>query len=106
MLSSSGRYKESIDILEELQSNIIPQTLLKQYFTEFRESYVNLSYHATLEKNKLKYTAISNQYRDSLFKILNVNSIEYLTLKEEQLRLEGKLSESKNLNSQSKKFPF
>jgi hypothetical protein len=86
ILMDSGRYKESLDILNEIQRKKIPSELLSSYFFSLKEGYSELSYYSSIQKNKDIYYQLYNKYQDSLSNILPKSSDEILRLKEKELR--------------------
>jgi hypothetical protein len=98
ILMESGRYKESLDILNEIQRKKIPSELLSSYFFSLKEGYSELSYYSSIQKNKDIYYQLYNKYQDSLSNILPKSSDEILRLKEKELRDNRQLDEALKVN--------
>lgn len=99
LLSSSGRYKESTDILHSIANKNLTVNVLTKYYKQYREVYTNLSYHTTLDENTALYKHLAKIYTDSLLLVLEKNSSEYLSITEEQNRVKGHLLISKQINT-------
>ncbi len=98
ILIESGRYKESLDILNEIQRKKIPSELLSSYFFSLKEGYSELSYYSSIQKNKDIYYQLYNKYQDSLSNILPKSSDEILRLKEKEFRDNRQLDEALKVN--------
>lgn len=99
LLLDSGRYKESIDALNEIDRLQIPEKLINEYYIAYKEGYSGLTYNTTVKKSKERYSLLYNAYQDSLYSRLNPNSEESLRLKEKQLRDNRKLDEALKINT-------
>lgn len=98
ILIESGRYKESLDILNEIERNKIPSELLSSYFYSLKEGYSELSYYSSILNNKEQYHQLYTKYQDSLFNILPKDSDETLRLKEKTLRDNRLIDEALKIN--------
>lgn len=99
LLLDSGRYKESIDALNEISRTRLPEKLINEYYIAYKEGYSGLSYNTTVKKSKERYSLLYNAYQDSLYSRLNPNSEESLRLKEKQFRDSRKLDLALEINS-------
>ncbi len=99
LLLDSGRYKESIDALNEISRTRLPEKLINEYYIAYKEGYSGLTYNTTVKKSKERYSLLYNAYQDSLYSRLNPNSEESLRLKEKQLRDGRKLDLALEINS-------
>lgn len=99
LLLDSGRYKESIDALNEIDRLQIPEKLINEYYIAYKEGYSGLAYNTTVKKSKERYSLLYNAYQDSLYSRLNPNSEESLRLKEKQLRDNKKPDEALKINT-------
>ncbi len=106
LLLDSGRYKESIDALNEISRTRLPEKLINEYYIAYKEGYSGLSYNTTVKKSKERYSLLYNAYQDSLYSRLNPNSEESLRLKEKQLRDGRKLDLALEINSKRLKNAF
>lgn len=86
VLVNTGRYKESIDALSEIDRNSLQKTLFENYFYALKEGYSGLAYSTSVKSRQLKYNHLYNIYKDSLYLELKPNSDEALRLKEKESR--------------------
>lgn len=100
LLVDSGRYKESIDVLNEIKRDSLPASLINNYYIAYKEGYSGLSYNTTVVRSKAYYSKLYTAYQDSLLLRLDPNSEESLRLKEKQFRDSRQLSEALKINSQ------
>ncbi len=98
LLMESGRYKESLDILTEINRNDISTKLLPSYYYSLKEGYSELSYYSSIPENKDKYYWLHKSYQDSLSLILPKNSDELLRLKEKEFRDDRQLEKALQIN--------
>jgi len=89
ILAGSGRYKESFDVLAEINRNILTKDLLKDYFSAFVLTYNELIYHSQVLEYTKQYENLYTNYVDSLLSTLQAESDEYLSIVEEQKLYEG-----------------
>lgn len=100
LLAASGLYKESIDVMNEINRKNIPEKLLDRYYFNLNEGYSGLSYYTAVKKSKQTYTELYEHYQDSLSVRLIQNSEELLRLEEKSLRDQRKLQEALKINDQ------
>jgi len=89
VLATSGRYIESIDVLDEIDRSIISERLLKDYFFNYKKCYSELRYFSNMTSINNKYNNLYAAYSDSLnleVSKLDKNSIEYLSSIEQNYR--------------------
>jgi len=102
LLATSGRYKESIDILNDINKSYLSDKLLVEYFLTYRRCYSELSYFSKVESNKKKYGKLLKSYRDSLYyevSKLDKESLIYLAFLEEKMRDIGDFEKALEINS-------
>lgn len=99
LLTASGIYSESINILESINRNGLSSHQIVDYYSCYQHLYAELGMYTSIKQNASTYDALSQNYRDSLLSALDPNSDEYLVLLEAKLRDEGHLDESLNINS-------
>jgi len=99
LLASSGRYKESVDILNSIEKNELLKESWVEYYMHYRNIYAELRYYSTLKDNTLKYKKLYKSYTDTLQLLLKNDSESYLAISEAILRDEGHLMEAKKLNN-------
>jgi hypothetical protein len=100
LLVETGRYKEAVDALDEMETNKIPKRLLSKYFYSLQEAYAGLSYYTEVQESKEKYSELYRVYEDSLTKQLLKSEDQYLRLKEKILRDQRKLDDALEVNNQ------
>jgi hypothetical protein len=98
LLSASGMYSESLEILSSVNPKELNSTLKLDYYSCYQQVYAELGRYTVL-KNSNRYYAISSSYRDSLLAELDPDSNEYLLLYEAKLQDEGHVDESIKINS-------
>ncbi|WP_438968517.1 DUF6377 domain-containing protein [Nonlabens sp.] len=99
LLVESGRYKESVDALNEIKRNSLPKSLINDYYLAFEEGYSGLSYNTTVKRSKEFYNQLYKKYQDSLYSRLDPNSEVSLRLKEKELRDNRMLDQALLINS-------
>ena len=89
VLATSGRYIESIDVLDEIDRSMISERLLKDYFFNYKKCFSELRYFSNMTSINVKYNNLYAAYSDSLnleVSKLDKNSIEYLSSIEQNYR--------------------
>ncbi|AJR04535.1 DUF6377 domain-containing protein [Siansivirga zeaxanthinifaciens] len=99
LLATSGRYKEGIDVLNEIRRNELPEKLLEQYYFNYVEGYSGLSFYTTVQTTKERYSQLYLIYQDSLQQKLDPNSDQALALIEKELRDNRNIVEALRINS-------
>ncbi|HQH40340.1 MAG TPA: DUF6377 domain-containing protein [Bacteroidales bacterium] len=99
LLTASGMYKESLDVLDTIHAEQLPSEQKKDYYSCFQELYTELGLYSVLPENSEKFWNISHAYRDTLLGILDPNSNDYLILYESKMLQEGKTEEALRINS-------
>lgn len=100
LLADSGRYKESIDALNEIKRDSLPESLVTSYYIACAEGYSGLAYNTSVKRSKAQYSKLYTAYQDSLYPRLSPNSEAALRLQEKQLRDQRQLDEALKINSQ------
>lgn len=98
LLSASGMYSESLEILGSVNPKELNSILKLDYYSCYQQVYAELGLYTAL-KNGDRYFTISSSYRDSLLAELDPNSNQYLLLYEAKLQDEGHVDESLKINS-------
>lgn len=86
LLVDSGRYKESIDALNEIKRDSLPKVLLNNYYLAYEEAYSGLFFNTTVKQSKTLYSKLYESYSDSLYSRVDAESEIALRLKEKQYR--------------------
>ena len=95
LLSSIGMYMEAADILNSIDRQTLPSSLLRYYYTCYEHVYFEAG--AAQPRYKMfasRYAKLSHAYRDSMQVTLDPSSATYLWLRETQLREAGKYDEA------------
>ena len=95
LLSSIGMYMEAADILNSIDRQTLPSSLLGHYYTCYEHVYSEAG--AAQPRYKMfasRYAKLSHAYRDSMQVTLDPSSATYLWLRETQLREAGKYNEA------------
>ena len=95
LLSSIGMYMEAADILNSVDRQTLPSSLLGHYYTCYEHVYFEAG--AAQPRYKMfasRYVKLSHAYRDSMQITLDPSSATYLWLRETQLREAGKYDEA------------
>ena len=95
LLSSIGMYMEAADILNSIDRQTLPSSLLGYYYTCYEHVYFGAG--AAQPRYKMfasRYAKLSHAYRDSMQVTLDPSSATYLWLRETQLREAGKYDEA------------
>lgn len=98
LLISSGRYKESVDLLSKINKNSLDPNLLSRYYSDYSGLYKRLSYYTPVSENRKNYLELYGIYRDSLVKTLPKSSEEFLRFVEKKQRDDGYLTEAIKTN--------
>lgn len=97
VLSTMGFYKETIDILDNLAYDSIPEYLYPYYFHINRTVYGFLSDYTELPDDRRRYMEIADAYRDSMISINDEGSLYYSLILGDQLNVHGKADEAVKL---------
>lgn len=100
LLVTSGRYKEAIDVLNEIQRRELPEKLLNLYYFSFKEGYSGLSFYTSVKRIKANYSQLYATYQDSLLQRLDQNSDESLALIEKGFRDQRAIENALKINAQ------
>lgn len=98
LLSSTGMYTESIDVLESVDRQKVVSRLIADYYTCFDHVYGELSVYTQDKTLSGHYWTISQAYKDSLYAILPPESEEYLMMSEALLRDQHQYEEALKVN--------
>ena len=100
LLVNSGRYKESIDALNEINRDSLSESLLNNYYIAYKEGFSGLSYYTKVSSSKSNYVQLYVAYQDSLYSRLRSDSEEALRLKEKEFRDHRNLEMALKVNDQ------
>jgi len=102
ILATSGRYIESIDILDGLDRHLIPNKLFKDYFFNYKKCYSELRHISNIKSINDKYNELYLAYTDSLnstISNLKKNADIYLDIIEQNFRDTNQLEEALEINT-------
>ena len=99
LLVASGRYKESIDILNQINKDSLPKPLINNYFNTHKEAYSGLAFNTAVNISKSDYFKLYETYKDSLNTYLIPKSEQALGLEERQYRDNNELEKALQINS-------
>jgi hypothetical protein len=100
LLTASGMYSESFDILRSVKREELTGRQLAGYYSSYQQVYAEMGMYTSIRRNSRKYFGLAGLYRDSLMAAIDSASNEYLLLYESKLQDEGKLERSRSVNSQ------
>ncbi|QDO95511.1 transcriptional regulator [Formosa sediminum] len=89
LLATSGRYDESIKLLEDISSKNLSDELIREYYSTYKRCYSELRTISTVKNISEKYNKLYYVYKDSLnaqISKLDPNSDLYLKLIEQNYR--------------------
>lgn len=100
LLTDSGRYKESLDILKSIKRAHLNDNLLNIYYFVHKEAYSGLNFYTMVKNSKLEYSDLYNKYQDSLSKRIGLTSKDNLALLEKKYRDERNIIKALEINTQ------
>lgn len=90
LLSSSGMYKEAVDILDSIPKSGLNSLLTEQLFSTYDHVYGELAFYSRSSLLKEIYNRVASRYKDTLFKTVDPRSDSYLSMLETDYRDSGK----------------
>ena len=100
VLSSTGNYKESVDILNSINESNLDNATMNQYCHESMWTYYRLYFYSPLPDSKKIYGKLYNDYMNKLLKTLDKNSTFYLSIIERVYREKKDIKNSISTNNQ------
>ncbi|WP_282031037.1 DUF6377 domain-containing protein [Winogradskyella eximia] len=100
LLVNTGRFKESIDALSEIDRKTLPESLINNYFIAYEEGYSGLAYNTAVKRSQLNYSELYTAYKDSLYARIKPNTEEALRIKEKEYRDSRNLEMAFTVNTQ------
>ena len=89
ILSATGMYHETIDLLDSIKIEEIPQYLQPYYFHIKRTVYGRLADFAAFGSERETYTRLTNMYRDSIMDANDQSSLAHIITKADCLNVNG-----------------
>lgn len=100
LLASSGMYMEAVDMLKQVERRYLGKKELIDYYNACDHVYGEAGFYTQAEDIGKIYTARSELYKDSLYRLLDPHSALYLILKETSYRDSGELDKALSLNNE------
>lgn len=97
ILGLTGLYKESLDVLDSIPRNIIPDYLVPFLYHIKRSVYGFMSDYSIRHSEKEKYVRLTSTYRDSLISVNPKESIYHAIILADKLNNEGKPAEGEKI---------
>jgi hypothetical protein len=98
LLSSSGMYKEAVDILDEVPKDSLTENLQVQLYHAYDHVYGELAFYSRSELLKTNYNKIARQYKTKLLMMLDTKSDLYLSMLETNYRDSGNIDLALEIN--------
>lgn len=102
LLATSGRYDESINLLEEIKSSNLSEDLIREYYIIYKRCYYELRTISRVNSISAKYNQLYYAYKDSLdaqISELGENSKLYLEVTEQNYRDEANTRKALEINA-------
>jgi len=99
LLSSTGMYTESLDVLKAIDKQKLARELIPDYYKSYEQVYGELCVYTQDKNLSGHYWNISQTYKDSLYHILPPDSEDYLAMREVLLRDQHKYDEALEINN-------
>lgn len=97
ILGLTGLYKESLDVLDSIPRNTIPDYLVPFLYHIKRSVYGFMSDYSIRHSEKEKYARLTSAYRDSLISVNPEGSIYHAIILADKLNNEGKPAEGEKI---------
>lgn len=98
LLASAGMYKESIDLLENMDRSNLEEKFLAEYYECYDHAYGELAFYTQDDRHASEYRKQALNYKDSLYRVVDHNSDLYLNMKETLYRDEKNFEECKRIS--------
>ncbi|NJM79159.1 MAG: hypothetical protein HC854_05045 [Flavobacterium sp.] len=99
LLVDSGRYKEALDIVQDIKTKNLTDALILDYYFIHKEAFSGLSFYTMVKNSKSDYDLLYTKYKDSLSEKLANSSSENLALLEKKYRDNRELEKALVINS-------
>lgn len=97
ILSSTGMYYETLDLIDSIAPAELPDYLRPYYFHTLRTVYGYLGAYSAFEPERERYAALTDAYRDSLLTIHDAGSLFHLLIRADQLNVHHRPAEAVDL---------
>ncbi|WP_052958614.1 DUF6377 domain-containing protein [Maribacter thermophilus] len=102
LLATSGRYDESINLLEEISTSNLSEDLIREYYLIYKRCYYELRNMSRVNSISEKYDQLYFRYRDSLnlqIAKLDKNSKLFLEVEEQNYRDKSDTKKALEINA-------
>ncbi|MDE6156832.1 MAG: hypothetical protein K2F78_01665, partial [Muribaculaceae bacterium] len=89
ILSATGMYHETLELIDSIKVDELPQYLHPYYFHIKRTVYGRLADFAAFEPEKQRYSNLTEIYRDSIMATNEANSLAHIITKADCFNLNG-----------------
>ena len=93
-LNATGMYKETLELMDSISSDELPDYLRPYYFHIIRTVYGRLADFAAFAPERERYARLTDMYRDSLLAVNDTASLTYALIKADQLNSRGQSDEA------------
>lgn len=100
ILGIMGMYKESLDLINEVDKQKLEKGQWSYYYHLYHSLYTLMSENSLAEKEKKNYQDLMSQYKDSLLQIIDPHILGYSLVKNGKLVELGKYDEALSLMTQ------
>lgn len=94
ILNATAMYKESLDIMDSIELETLPEYLHPYYFHIKRTVYGGLADYSAFSSERERYDRLTDMYRDSLLSVNAPTSLTYAIIKADQLNVCGRPKEA------------
>lgn len=97
VLASTGMYHETLELIDSVNFNNLPEYLYPFYYHIKRTVYGYLEDYAAFEPEKTRYHNLTNAYRDSIMSVHIPQTLSYAITKADYLNVNGQPQEAVNV---------
>ncbi|MDR1368650.1 MAG: DUF6377 domain-containing protein [Dysgonamonadaceae bacterium] len=94
ILGVMGMYKESLDIIDNIDRRKLEKQQWSYYFHLYHSLYLLMYENALSQREKSHYDKLVSQYKDSILQNLEVNTLDYNLVKNGKLMEQGRYDEA------------
>lgn len=98
LFSGLGMYKEAIDVISNVKRDMMDKSQHTEYYLVYRNIYSGLGAYTQNNRDRWIYWKRSGIYGDSIRKIADKNSEQYLRIEEIRFRNQNKIKDALNTN--------
>jgi tetratricopeptide (TPR) repeat protein len=94
ILGKMGKYKESLDIIDNIHRWNLDKQQWSYYFHLYHSLYSLMYENALSQQEKSYYNELISQYKDSILQVLEINGYDYNLVKNGKLMEQGRYDEA------------